>query len=168
MAKGPTTDMASVDGRKPLPKLDLGRGQVRQLQVHEPSSGQHAGAHATPVSRLLPSDGGANLPDRERTLDESSKDDRDTLHIGLVIPDISIFRAIKQSVHVIKPHDYTGEIIVHCLLAKKDKDDHSVFHAFALTELGLIDPKVAGLDYPEQVELGWSSSTAPINRGVLR
>ena len=90
-------------------------------------------------------------------------DDSRTIHLAIIIPDISIFRAIKSSVSIIKPPGLDREVIVHCLLAKKDTDDHSNIFAFALTELGLIDPEVAGLSYPEQFELGWSSHTAPIN-----
>ncbi len=168
MAEDTDRKVDSVVGRKPVLKLDLGRRKVRPLPESQSGDSQHLRTAVESMLRPVPSNGSGGLSDRDPISSQAQSDASRTIHIAIVIPDISIFRAIRSSVSIIKPTDLDREVIVHCLLAKKDQDDESNVYAFALTELGLIDPAVAGLSYPEQFELGWSSSNAPINRGPLQ
>ena len=150
-------------GRRPLLKLDTGRSKVRKLPLPESGrvSGNGGSQEAEDLHRL-PDNGDEGVPNGRPAASFPGGDDGRTLHLAIVVPDISIFRKIKDSVKVIKPHDWEGEVIVHCLLPRKDEDDNSLVFRFALTQLGLVEPKVAELQYPDQVELGWSDSKAPI------
>ena len=139
---------------------------MRKLSVPRPASSEHGGGEVGAVPRLLPSDeqGSGGIPDRVVANDFPGGDALSTLHLALVIPDISVFRTIKSSVYAIKPHDWEGEIYIHCLLPRPDKDDPSLVYRFALTELGLVEPKVADISYPEHIQFGWSDESAPINQ----
>lgn len=109
----------------------------------------------------MPDNGDGHVPSGVPASSFPGGDDGRTLHLAIVVPDITVFRKIKDSVKVIKPYDWEGEVIVHCLLPRKDTDDNSLVFRFALTQLGLVEPKVAELQYPDQIELGWSDSKAP-------
>jgi hypothetical protein len=110
----------------------------------------------------LHADGDSGISDRPVADSRPVEDARGTFHFAIVVPDIGIFRTLKESVYIIKPYDWDEDVLIHFLLPRKDKDDPSLVYAFALTELGLVEPKVAGLQYPEQVEFGWSDNRAPI------
>jgi hypothetical protein len=86
------------------------------------------------------------------------------LHIALVVPDIGTYQRLRKKVWVIKPAGYKDDIKIHFLLQGKDKTDSELTFSFALTDLGLITPEVGQIQYPENIELGWSDDTAPINR----
>jgi hypothetical protein len=86
------------------------------------------------------------------------------VHVALVVPDLKLFGSLKDSVYVLKPdEDEDLDIQVHVLVDRKGKDRQQVLFAFALTQLGLVEPSVAKLQYPEALELGWSDESAPIN-----
>jgi hypothetical protein len=86
------------------------------------------------------------------------------IHLALVVPDLKVFGRFKDSVYVLKPGDAKDlDIQVHVLLDRKGKDKQQVVLGFALTQLGLVEPSVAKLQYPEELELGWSDENAPIN-----
>lgn len=84
------------------------------------------------------------------------------MHFALVVPDLKTYRALRDAVWAIKPHGWNGEVRAH-VLVQKGREAQDVLFSFALTELGLVHPNVARLQYPEELEIGWSDATAPIN-----
>lgn len=150
-----------------LPRLDLSRGSVPQLQSG--NTGNQSGQDE-PVRDVVPQHSGPILSNRDESSDstglpEARKGLQESkrIHIALVVPDIKIFGRFKNSVYVLKPQDHEDDILVHVLLQRKDQTHEEILFAFALTQLGLVEPSVAKLQYPEEIELGWSNHTAPIN-----
>ena len=150
-----------------LPKLDLGGRKMPQLRV---GNAGNTGSKAGPVRDVVSKHGNTVLsnrdatPTREKLLETRERMQKaQRLHIALVLPDIKIFGSLKNGVYVLKPQEWKGDILVHILLQRKGKTKQEVVFGFALTQLGLITPSVAKLQYPEELELGWSDSNAPIN-----
>jgi len=157
-----------MESKNVLPRLDLGGRKVPQLR------GGNAGSQSgrdEPVHNVVPDDRspalsiGRTAP-QSKGLPETRQDVQKAqrVHIALVVPDLKVFGVLKDSVYVLKPDSAEDlEILVHVLLDRKGKDRQQVLFGFALTQLGLVEPSVAKLQYPEELELGWSNKTAPIN-----
>jgi hypothetical protein len=86
------------------------------------------------------------------------------IHLALVVPDIKIFGSLKRNAYILKPHDLETQVKLHVLVQRKQQSEEEIIFAFALTQLGLVEPKVANLQYPEEIDLGWSDEDAPINK----
>jgi hypothetical protein len=149
-----------------LPQLDLGGRKVPQLRSRNSGS---KGSGQGPLRDVVPEHGSAVLPNggtassREGFCDSCKElQEARRLHLALVLPDLKVFGSLKDSIYVLKPQGWEGDIQVHVLLQRKGKSKQEVVFAFALTQLGLVEPSVANLQYPEELELGWSDSTAPI------
>ena len=167
MVRNPTSDIPPLATGDILPKLDLGRGQVPQLRSRNSrseSSQDKSMRDVVPQHRRLVLPNGGTTPTRKgiptsrEELQEAKR-----LHLALVVPDIKLFGRLKNSVYILQPTPRNQEILVHVLLQRKEQSQSETVFAFALTQLGLIEPSVAQLQYPEELELGWSDSTAPIN-----
>lgn len=89
---------------------------------------------------------------------------RSKLHIALCVPDLKQFGILKKSAFLIQdPERRDVELVLHILVAKQGTNPIEQISAFALTRLGLIAPSVAQIQYPDELQIGWSDDTAPIN-----
>lgn len=163
--KGPLVRMGYRPKARPMV---IPARQMPKLPSREPDSGPVSPTPAQEQPKhedlrpVLPEPDSPVVPDRQnadttaRTPDTRGESPDDTLHIALVIPDLRIFQTLKSSAYVLKPHDHDQAIKLHVLLQKKNEDPQSIIFRFALTQLGMVTPEVAQLDYPEEMELGFS------------
>ena len=80
-----------------------------------------------------------------------------TLHIALVIPDRKLFRVLSKNAYLLQdPTRRDVGVKLHVIEARKGTDPQEVLAKHSLVALGLVSPEVAGLQYPEEIELGWS------------
>ncbi len=84
-----------------------------------------------------------------------------TLHIACVVPDLRQLAVLKQNMWLIKPHDWDGKVQLHILVQRKGVTNDDLIYRHALVNLGLVTPQTAALQYPEEIELGWSDENAP-------
>ena len=82
------------------------------------------------------------------------RDPPEFLHIALVVPDLATYKALREHCFIIKPGELPTPVKVHFLLGR-DTDEQELVLSHALLELGLVEPKVTRLQYPEALELGW-------------
>ena len=78
------------------------------------------------------------------------------LHIALVIPDPKLLRKLRNAAWLIKPQDWPGSVKLHVLEQRPKTEPDTLIFAFALKNLGLASAKVVGLNYPEEIEIGWT------------
>lgn len=81
---------------------------------------------------------------------------RAVLHIALVVESLATYQELRKHTVLLAPRDWEGTVKAHFLLRRKGQTDDDLTLKFALTELGLTDPAVAQLQYPETLELGWT------------
>ena len=157
-----------MEPKNVLPRLDLGGRKVPQLRGGNTGSARRQDEPVRDVvsQRQRPALSIGGTAPQSKGLPEAREDVQEAgrIHIALVVPDLKVFGSLKDSVYVLKPDsakDY--DIQVHVLVDRKGKDRQAVLFGFALTQLGLVEPSVAKLQYPEELELGWSDKSAPIN-----
>ena len=75
------------------------------------------------------------------------------IHLALVVPDIRLWKLLKERAFVVKPPYGNTTVHLHVLVEDKRGLDWTIRQA--LVESGLVDPETAGLAYPDQVTLGW-------------
>lgn len=80
-----------------------------------------------------------------------------TLHLALVVPDLKQFHALRGSVFALHDSEHPEvRVKAHILLANPTKTQTEVVASHALITLGLIDPSITHLRYPEELEIGWN------------
>jgi len=109
----------------------------------------------------MPNDSHPMVPDRATdTMDSQPDSPPQEVHIALVIPDTKGFRRLSKSAYIIQDAARKDVVVkLHVLEGpdpeKNPEEATSLVLRNALTRLGLVTPKVAALQYPEEIELGW-------------
>ena len=139
---------------RPLPRVDLGHRDVPELQPDPPSPVQPG-----------PSDLPTVLPTQQRppvvplrlgtAAPTGPAAPFTDLRIALVLRDKHLYELIKEKLTLISPPYWDGHVKLHIILAKKGETIENITNRIALTQLGLVTPRVARLTSPDQVTLGW-------------
>jgi hypothetical protein len=86
------------------------------------------------------------------------------MHIALVVRDLGVYGELKRNAFAVAAHDVADKVILHFILQRKGQEKSEVVQRWALTELGLAEPKVTGLQYPEEIQLGWEDDESAKQR----
>ena len=141
----------------------LGRGKVPRVRSSG-DSGNQSGSDAG-VRDVVPEHSDSVVPSGppDSVRGGPSEAQRE-LHIALVVPDLRVYGELKRNAFAVAAHDVTDKVILHFILQRKDQDNSEIVQRWALTELGLVAPKVTGLQYPEEIQLGWESDESAQRR----
>lgn len=144
MASGDRRPSPMVIPRRNVPELRPDGDALRDSSGHRPLSGlpEHPGA-------VVPDGLGAAQPSRHPA-------PRATLHIALIVPDIKLYGQLRRSAYLLTPPGWDGDAKLHVLIKDPKTEPTDMLYRYALTELGLVDAAVAGLTYPDTIELGWT------------
>jgi len=136
-----------------------------KLQRVRPEGHLPRGSGQGGVSNIVSGDPHQEMAQRPLdAVDVPTNRPRSKLHIALCVPDLKQFGILKQSAFLIQdPERRDVELVLHVLVTKKGTEPIEQISAFALTRLGLIAPSVAKIQYPDELQIGWSDDTAPIN-----
>lgn len=83
------------------------------------------------------------------------------MHLALVVNDLKTYGLLRDHLWVISPPGKRGVVKVHVLLQKPKTSEQELVFGYALTRLGLTTPEAARLQYPEELEIGWSDDATP-------
>lgn len=96
-------------------------------------------------------------PDRRGPTEGNGTDvPRGTLHVALVIPHRRWFEHLKDTVHIVQPPYWGGEVALH-MIPSADTPMNSVDWQIrqALIDSGLADPDQVEFATPREITLGW-------------
>jgi hypothetical protein len=80
------------------------------------------------------------------------------LHVALIIDSIDHWSDIRKSAYIISPPYWAGNVQLHVILRNPKATPEEMLYKVALTQLGLVDPKIAGLTPDTQIDLGWPTT----------
>lgn len=142
--------------------MALGRGKVPSLRSD--STGNHGGEE-TPLRPVVPEHLDSGVPDRvPEGVSPVAQGAQRELHVALVVRDLGVYGELKRNAFAVAAHDVPDKVILHFLLQRKGQEKSEVVQRWALTELGLAEPKVTGLQYPEEIQLGWENDESAKKR----
>jgi hypothetical protein len=145
------------------PPMALGRGKVPPLRSDRNSG--DIGRQETPLRNVVPEHSGETISNRDSTgTPVPLRDTQSELHIALVVRDLGVYAELKRNAFAVAAHDVSNKVILHFILQRKDQEKSEIVQRWALTELGLAEPKVTGLQYPEEIQLGWEDDESAHKR----
>lgn len=134
--------------------MALGNRAVQPLSRKRDSGG--TSSEPERVRDVVPEHDSAVVPDRlPEPVDGGASEAQRVMHIALVVPDLAIYGELKRNAFAVAAHDVSGTVILHFILQRKDQSHEEIVQRWAATETGLVSPKVTGLQYPEEIQLGW-------------
>ena len=140
--------------RHALPRVDLRHGTVPQLPATGPGHLEPQSSDLLevqqPVTELV-SERLATAPHERPT------PPRAELHIALIVKDRATYDLLKRNAYLIKPPYWDGEVKLRFIIGKPSQAQ-SILLRIALVELGMVDPIVAQIAYPDQASLGWTDT----------
>lgn len=141
-----------AQGRVVLPRVDIGSRPMQPLQedrTNPEGSGQSN-------LRPMPSDRNPVVPERLGSAPVNGTDKPAyTLHIAIVVKDLKLFDSVRQNVYLVKPPYWKGRVELHVLVQKPGSSPEDMTYRLALSDLGMADPTVLGLNDGLQLSMGW-------------